>query len=78
MTDQSIATMTVNELESLITKIVDERFNQNQVLNAKVVDQTQLVDRIHYLQANLKEKYGNFPDSTELVQQDRATYSDPE
>jgi hypothetical protein len=30
MTDQSIATMTVNELESLITKIVDERFNQNE------------------------------------------------
>lgn len=78
MTDQSIATMTVNELESLITKLIDERFNQNQVLNTKIVDQTQLVDRIHHLQATLKEKYGDFPDSTELLQQDRATYYDPE
>jgi hypothetical protein len=78
MTDQSIATMTVNELESLITKLIDERFNQNQVLNTKIVDQTQLVDRIHHLQASLKEKYGDFPDSTKLLQQDRATYYDPE
>jgi hypothetical protein len=68
MTDQSIATMTVNELEFLIIKLIDKKFNQNQVLNTKIIDQTQLVDRIHHLQASLKEKYGNFPDSTELLQ----------
>jgi hypothetical protein len=36
------------------------------------IEKSQLVEQIHSLQTSLKEKYGNFPDSTELLQQDRS------
>jgi hypothetical protein len=78
MTDQSIATMTVRDLESLITKLIDERVNQSQALSINTVDRLQLVDKIYSLQTTIKERYGNFPDSTELLQQDRSTYCDLE
>jgi hypothetical protein len=72
MIEQSIATMTMSELESLITKLIDQRVSQSKLSNTNTIERDKLVEEIHSLQGSLKEKYGDFPDSTELLQHDRS------
>ena len=71
MLNQSIAEMTVQDLESLISKIVDERINQGNITKRNNIEKTELVKKIHTLQENLKQKYGEFSDLTELLREDR-------
>lgn len=72
MINQSIAKMTLQDLESLITRIVDEKMNQLRLAKHEKIQKSELVNQIHILQENLKQKYGNFPDFTELLREDRA------
>lgn len=71
MLNQSIAEMTVQDLESLINRIVDERINQGNITKRNNIEKTELVQKIHTLQENLKQKYGEFSDLTELLREDR-------
>ncbi|MDB9307368.1 hypothetical protein PN471_01590 [Aphanizomenon sp. CS-733/32] len=71
MLNQSIAEMTVQDLESLISKIVDERINQGNFTKRNNIEKTEIVQKIHTLQENLKQKYGEFSDLTELLREDR-------
>jgi predicted ribosome quality control (RQC) complex YloA/Tae2 family protein len=69
--NQSIAEMTLQDLESLINRIVDEKINQINLSKDNQIERTELVNKIHILQENLKQKYGVFPDVTELLREDR-------
>jgi hypothetical protein len=71
MLNQSIAKMTLQDLESLINRIVDERINQVNLGKSNNIEKTELVKKIHTLQENLKQKYGEFSDLTELLREDR-------
>ncbi|MFM6010238.1 MAG: hypothetical protein ACKPER_08290 [Dolichospermum sp.] len=71
MLNQSITEMTLQDLESLINRIVDEKINQINLSRENQIEQTELVNKIHILQENLKQKYGVFPDLTELLREDR-------
>jgi hypothetical protein len=71
MLNQSIAEMTLQDLESLINRIVDERINQVNLGKSNNIEKTELVKKIHTLQENLKQKYGEFSDLTELLREDR-------
>ena len=71
MLNQSIAKMTLQDLESLINRIVDERINQVNLGKRNNIEKTELVQKIHTLQENLKQKYGEFSDLTELLREDR-------
>jgi predicted ribosome quality control (RQC) complex YloA/Tae2 family protein len=71
MLNQSITEMTLQDLESLINRIVDEKINQINFAKDNTIEQSELVKKIHILQENLKQKYGEFSDLTELLQADR-------
>ncbi|MFM6341032.1 MAG: hypothetical protein ACKPJH_05545 [Dolichospermum sp.] len=71
MLNQSITEMTLQDLESLINSFVDEKINQINLSRENQIEQTELVNKIHILQENLKQKYGVFPDLTELLREDR-------
>jgi hypothetical protein len=71
MLNQSIAKMTLQDLESLINRIVDERINQVNLGKRNNIEKTELVQKIHTLQENLRQKYGEFSDLTELLREDR-------
>jgi hypothetical protein len=71
MLNQSITEMTLQDLESLINRIVDEKINQINLAKHNKTEQTELVNKIHILQENLKQKYGEFSDLTELLREDR-------
>ena len=71
MLNQSIAEMTFQDLESLISKIVDEKINQDNITKRNNIEKTEIVQKIHTLQENLKQKYGEFSDLTELLREDR-------
>ena len=71
MLNQSIADMTLQDLESLINRIVDERINQVNLGKRNNIEKTEIVQKIHTLQENLKQKYGEFSDLTELLREDR-------
>lgn len=71
MLNQSIAKMTLQDLESLINRIVDERINQVNLGKRNNIEKTEIVKKIHTLQENLKQKYGEFSDLTELLREDR-------
>jgi hypothetical protein len=66
LNNQSIAEMTLQDLESLIDRIVDEKINQINVAKNNKIERNELVNKIHILQENLKQKYGVFPILTEL------------
>ena len=63
--------MTLQDLESLINRIVDERINQVNLGKRNNIEKTEIVQKIHTLQENLKQKYGEFSDLTELLREDR-------
>lgn len=71
MLNQFIAKMTLQDLESLINRIVDERINQVNLGKRNNIEKTEIVQKIHTLQENLKQKYGEFSDLTELLREDR-------
>ncbi|WP_353929596.1 hypothetical protein WJM97_14930 [Okeanomitos corallinicola TIOX110] len=71
LNNQSITEMTLQDLESLIDKIVDEKINQINLSKYNQIERTELVNKIHNLQESLKQKYGVFPDLTELLREDR-------
>ncbi|MCE2721167.1 MAG: hypothetical protein ACK57R_17465 [Dolichospermum sp.] len=71
MLNQSITEMTLQDLESLINRIVDERINQVNLGKRNNIEKTEIVQKIHTLQENLKQKYGEFSDLTELLREDR-------
>lgn len=71
MLNQSIAKMTLQDLEFLINRIVDERINQVNLGKRNNIEKTEIVQKIHTLQENLKQKYGEFSDLTELLREDR-------
>jgi hypothetical protein len=71
MLNQSIAGMTLQDLESLINRLVDEKINQVNLGKRNNIEKTELVKKIHTLQENLKQKYGEFSDLTELLREDR-------
>lgn len=71
MLNQSIPEMTLQDLESLINRIVDERINQVNLGKRNNIEKTELVKKIHTLQENLKQKYGEFSDLTQLLREDR-------
>ncbi|MBE9057766.1 hypothetical protein [Sphaerospermopsis sp. LEGE 08334] len=66
LNNQSIAEMTLQDLESLIDRIVDEKINQINVAKNNKIERNELVNKIHILQENLKQKYDVFPILTEL------------
>ena len=70
MLNQSIAGMTLQDLESLINRLVDEKINQVNLGKRNNIEKTELVKKIHTLQENLKQKYGEFSDLTELLRED--------
>ena len=63
--------MTLQDLESLINRIVDERINQVNLGKRNNIEKTEIVQKIPTLQENLKQKYGEFSDLTELLREDR-------
>jgi hypothetical protein len=71
MLNQSIAGMSLQDLESLINRIVDEKINQVNLGKRNNIEKTEIVQKIHTLQENLKQKYGEFSDLTELLREDR-------
>jgi hypothetical protein len=71
MLNQSIAGMTLQDLESLINRLVDEKINQINLPKHHKIEKSELVNKIHTLQKNLKQKYGEFSDLTELLREDR-------
>ena len=71
MLNQSIPEMTLQDLESLINRIVDEKINQINFAKHNKIEQYELVKNIHIFQESLKQKYGEFSDLTELLRQDR-------
>ncbi|MBO1065911.1 MULTISPECIES: hypothetical protein [Nostocales] len=71
MLNQSIAGMTLQDLESLINRLVDEKINQVNLGKRNNIEKTEIVQKIHTLQENLKQKYGEFSDLTELLREDR-------
>ncbi|MCE2698266.1 MAG: hypothetical protein PX483_07475 [Nostocales cyanobacterium LE14-WE4] len=71
MLNQSIAGMTLQDLESLINRLVDEKINQVNLGKRNNIEKTELVKKIHTLQENLKQKYGEFSDLTQLLREDR-------
>ena len=71
MLNQSITGMSLQDLESLINRIVDERINQVNLGKRNNIEKTEIVQKIHTLQENLKQKYGEFSDLTELLREDR-------
>ena len=75
LNNQSIAEMTLEDLELLINRIVDEKIYQINMVTNNNTDQTALVNKIHKLQEELKQKYGVFPDLTDLLQEDIDNYN---
>ncbi|TAE59499.1 MAG: hypothetical protein EAZ87_09385 [Nostocales cyanobacterium] len=66
LNNQSIAEMTLQDLESLINRIVDEKINQINRAKHNNIEQLELVNKIHRFQEELKQKYGVFPNLSEL------------
>lgn len=71
MLNQPITEMTLQDLELLINRIVDEKINQINLSKDNQIERTELVNKIHNLQESLKQKYGVFPNLTELLREDR-------
>ena len=71
LNNQSITELTLQDLESLINRIVDEKINQVNLGKRNNIEKTEIVQKIHTLQENLKQKYGEFSDLTELLREDR-------
>ena len=71
LNNQSITELTLQDLESLINRIVDEKINQINLGKRNNIEKTELVKKIHTLQENLKQKYGEFSDLTQLLREDR-------
>ena len=71
LNNQSITELTLQDLESLINRIVDEKINQINLGKRNNIEKTEIVQKIHTLQENLKQKYGEFSDLTELLREDR-------
>lgn len=71
MTNQSVATMSVEDLESLINEIIDRKLNNINFQQQDNLEKTEIVRHIDNLRAEINAKYGEFPDSTDLFQEDR-------
>lgn len=71
MKNQSVATMSVQDLESLINEIVDRKLNYFKFKQQDNLEKTEIVEQIYNLRQEIKAKYGEFPDSTDLFQEDR-------
>ncbi len=71
MLNQSITGMSLQDLESLINRIVDEKINRISLAKHNKIEQSELVKNIHIFQESLKQKYGEFSDLTELLREDR-------
>ena len=52
MLNQSIAGMTLQDLESLINRLVDEKINQINLPKHHKIEKSELVNKIHTLEAN--------------------------
>ncbi len=71
MKNQSVATMSVQDLESLINEIVDRKLNYFKFKQQDNLEKTEIVEQIYNLRQEIKAKYGEFPDSIDLFQEDR-------
>ncbi|MEI6445637.1 MAG: hypothetical protein WCO29_21525 [Nostocales cyanobacterium ELA583] len=54
MLNQSIAGMTLQDLESLINRLVDEKINQINLDQDHKIEQTEIVQNIHILQEDIE------------------------
>jgi hypothetical protein len=54
MLNQSIAGMTLQDLESLINRLVDEKINQINLDQGHKIEQTEIVQNIHILQEDIE------------------------
>jgi hypothetical protein len=54
MLNQSIAGMTLQDLESLINRLVDEKINQIYLDQDHKIEQTEIVQNIHILQEDIE------------------------
>ncbi|MGI0480370.1 hypothetical protein ACN4EE_06225 [Geminocystis sp. CENA526] len=71
MKHKSLATMSIKDLESLIDKIVEGKLNNLNLKEQDNLDKTDIVRQIDNLRERIEKKYGKFPDSTYLIQEDR-------
>ena len=71
MKHQSLATMSIKDLESLIHQIVDGKLNNINLKEQDNLDKTDIVRQIDNLRGRIEKKYGKFSDSTDLIQEDR-------
>jgi hypothetical protein len=70
MLNQSIAGMTLQDLESLINRLVDEKINQINLDQDHKIEQTEIVQNIHILQEDIEN-------SNPFVQFDGIFKNDP-
>jgi hypothetical protein len=70
MLNQSIAEMTLQDLESLINRLVDEKINQINLPKAHKIEQSELIKKIHILQEDIEN-------SNPFVQFDGIFQDDP-
>lgn len=71
MNNQSVATMSVKDLEFMINKIIDHKLDNLNFTQQNNLKKTKIIEEINNLRAEFKTKYGEFPDSTNLLQEDR-------
>lgn len=71
MRNQSVATMSFKNLESLINKIIDRKLNNMKLKKQDDLGKTEIVKQIDNLRQKINAKYGEFPDSIDLLQEDR-------
>lgn len=71
MKNQSVATMSVQDLEYLINEIIDQKLNYIKIKQQDDSEKTEIVKQIDNLRQEIKAKYGEFPDSSNLFQEDR-------
>lgn len=71
MKNQSVATMSVKDLELIINQIIDQKLENLNLTQQDNLKKTKVIQEINNLRAEFKTKYGEFPDSTNLLQEDR-------
>lgn len=71
MKHQSVATMSVKDLESFINQIIERKLSNINFKEQDNLEKTEIIRQIDSLREGIEQKYGIFPDSTNLLEEDR-------
>lgn len=71
MRNQSVATMSFKDLESLIHEIIERKLNNMKLKKQDDLGKTEIVKQIDNLRQKINAQYGDFPNSIDLLQEDR-------